>query len=54
MLCCKGYVRDMAVKYGPKVVYEGFARYLEFTNCYISYLSRFKQFLIQYSLFESK
>ena len=30
MLCCKGYVRDMAVKYGPKVVYEGFARYLEY------------------------
>ena len=24
------YVRDMAVKYGTKVVYEGLARYLEY------------------------
>ena len=30
MLCCKGCVRDMAVKYGIKVVYEGIARYLEY------------------------
>ena len=30
MLCCKGYVRDMTVKYGIKVVYEGLARYLEY------------------------
>ena len=30
MLCCKGYVRDMADKYGVKVVYEGLARYLEY------------------------
>ena len=29
MLCNKGYVRDMTVKYGIKVVYEGLARYLE-------------------------
>ena len=28
MLCCNGYVRDMAVKYGIQVVYEGVARYL--------------------------
>ena len=27
MLCCKGYVRDIAVKYGIKVVYEGLATY---------------------------
>ena len=31
MLCCKGYVRDMAVKYGIKVVYDGLARYLEYS-----------------------
>ena len=30
MLCCKGYVRDMAITYGIKVVYEGLARYLEY------------------------
>ena len=30
MLCCNGYVRDMAVKYGIQVVYEGVARYLEY------------------------
>ena len=29
MLCNKGYVRDMKVKYGIKVVYEGLARYFE-------------------------
>ena len=29
MLCCNGYVWDMAVKYGIQVVYEGVARYLE-------------------------
>ena len=27
MLCCNGYVRDMAVKCGTNVVYEGLARY---------------------------
>ena len=36
MLCCKGYVRDMAVKYGITVVYEGLARSLEY------YLLHFK------------
>ena len=30
MLCCNVYVRDMAVKYGIQVVYEGVARYLEY------------------------
>ena len=27
MLCYKGYVRDMAVKYGTEVVYEGLPLY---------------------------
>ena len=30
MLCCNGYVRDMAVKYGIQLVYKGVARYLEY------------------------
>ena len=39
MLCCMAYVRDMAVKYGIRVVYEGVARYLEY---YLVHFTAFK------------
>ena len=48
MLCCNGYVRDMAVKYGIKVVYEGLARYLEY---YMVHFIVFKILAVSHTVF---
>ena len=48
MLCCKGYVRDMAVKYGTKVVYEALARYLEY---YLLHFISFKILAVSHTVF---
>ena len=48
MLCCKGYVRDMAVKYGITVAYEGLARYLEY---YLLYFISFKILAVSHTVF---
>ena len=48
MLCCKGYVRHMAVKYGIKVVYEGLARYLEY---YLLHFISFKILAVSHTVF---
>ena len=53
MLCCKGYVRDMVVKYGIQVVYEE-AMYLEYYLVHFIALKMLAGSYIQYSLFESK
>ena len=48
MLCYMGYVRDMAVKYGIEVVYEGFARYLEY---YLMHVIAFKILAVSHTVF---
>ena len=49
MLSCNlGYVRDMAVKYGIKVVYEGLARYLEY---YLLHFISFKILAVSHTVF---
>ncbi len=48
MLCCKGYVRDMAVKYGIQVAYEGLARYLEY---YLLHFISFKILAVSHTVF---
>ena len=48
MLCCKGYVRGMAVKYGIKVVYDGLARYLEY---YLVHFIAFKVLAVSHTVF---
>ena len=47
MLCCKGYVWDMAVKYGTKVVYEALARYLEY---YLLHFISFKILAVSHTV----
>ena len=48
MLCYMGYVWDMVVKYGTKVVYEGFARYLEY---YLVHFIAFKILAVSHTVF---
>ena len=48
MFCCKGYVRDMAVNYGIKVVYDGLARYLEY---YLVHFIAFKILAVSHTVF---
>ena len=43
-----GYVRDMVVKYGTKVVYEGFARYLDY---YLVHFIAFKILAVSHTVF---
>ena len=48
MLCNKGYVRDMAVQYGTTIVYDGFARYLEY---YMAHCIAFKVLAVSHTVF---
>ena len=48
MLCCNGYVWDMAVTYGIKVVYEGLARYLEY---YLVHFIASKNLAVSHTVF---
>ena len=48
MLCCKGYVRDMAVKYGIKVAYEGLAGYLDY---YLLHFISFNILAVSHTVF---
>ena len=48
MLCCNGYVRDMAVKYRIQVVYEGVARYLEY---YLVHFIALKMLAVSHTVF---
>ena len=48
MLWCKGYVWDMAVIYGIKVVYDGIARYLEY---YQVHFIAFKILAVSHTVF---
>ena len=48
MLGYNGYVRDMAVIYGTKVVYEGLTRYLEY---YLVHFIAFKVLTVSHTVF---
>ena len=47
MLCGKGYVRDITVKYGIKVVYEVLVRYLEY---YLVHFIAFKILAVSHTV----